>query len=559
MSVKNWVVPFVVFAASFATAAPSESAAKPEQSAKSALTESIFYSEAKLVQNMHKYTPVVETYIQNTRPDNELGEVPVSDKYFLGRLVLDKRGINDKSYDKKRGNMFSRVLDRLDSFYKMDYLPQGFMQLVMLSNGFNSKNYDLKYQRQEFLGDVRTLVFDVVPHKKIKGTHFVGRIWVEDQEHNIVRINGTYEPQRGGNFYFHFDSWRMNMQPGLWLPAMVYTEDTNVKYDLVRKIDMKGQTRLWGYDLKHSGQQTEFTDVQVESVNDVSDRSGDSANEINPIQSKHKWQREAEDNVLDRMERAGLLAPAGEVTKVLETVANNLEITNNLNIEPEVRCRVLLTTPLESFTVGNTIVISRGLLDVLPDEASLAMVISHELAHIALGHSVNTKYAFSDRLIFPDEQVLQKVSMERNEADQDAANKKAVELLSNSPYKDKLSNAGLFLRALQAHSRELTWLINPNFGNRMAKGSDVLVMASLVQRAPELKIGDPHQLAALPLGSRIKLDPWDDHVNLKKSKAEAVLSARDKMPFEITPMIPNLVRAGQNQNEVAQNAPIKNK
>jgi hypothetical protein len=297
--------------------------------------------------------------------------------------------------------------------------------------------------------------------------------------------------------------------------------------------------------------------MQVESVKDVSDRSGDSANEMSPIDSKHKWQREAEDNVLDRMERAGLLAPAGEVTKVLETVINNLEITNNLNIEPEVRCRVLLTTPLESFTVGNTIVISRGLLDVLPDEASLAMVLSHELAHIALGHSVNTKYAFSDRLIFPDEKVLQKVSMERNEADQDAANKKAVEILSNSPYKDKLSNAGLFLRALQSRSQELTWLINPNFGNRMAKKDDVLVMSSLVQRAPELKVGDPHQLAALPLGSRIKLDPWDDHVNLKKSKAEAVLSARDKMPFEVTPMIPNLVRATQGQNEVAQNAAVK--
>ena len=550
---KFWILA-VILPAALAMAAPDASTSKADQSANNAVTESIFYQEAKLVENMHKYMPLVETYIQNTKPDNELGEVPVNDKYFLGRLVLDKHGINDKSYDKKKAGMFSRVLDRLDSFYKMSYLPQGFMQLVFLSNGFNSKNYDLKYQRQEFLGDVRTLVFDVVPHKKIKGTHFIGRIWVEDQGHNIVRINGTYEPQRSGNFYFHFDSWRMNLQPGLWLPALVYTEDADVKYDLVRKIDMKGQTRLWGYDLKHSGQQTEFTDMQVESVKDVTDRSGDSANEMSPLDSKHKWQREAEDNVLDRMERAGVLAPAGEVTKVLETVVNNLEITNNLTIEPEVRCRVLLTTPLESFTVGNTIVISRGLLDVLPDEASLAMILSHELAHIALGHSVNTKYAFSDRLIFPDEQVMQKVSMERNGADQDAANKKAVELLTNSPYKDKLANAGLFLRALQSRSHELTWLINPNFGNKMAKGSEVLTMAALVQRAPELKRGDPHQLAALPLGSRIKLDPWDDHVSLKKSKAEAVLSARDKMPFEVTPMIPNLVRVTQVQNEVAQNA-----
>jgi hypothetical protein len=287
----------------------------------------------------------------------------------------------------------------------------------------------------------------------------------------------------------------------------------------------------------------------------VSDRSGDGPNEISPLESRHKWQREAEDNVLDRMERAGLLAPEGEVSKVLETVASNLEITNNLDIQPEVRCRVLLTMPLESFTVGHTIVISRGLLDVLPDEASLAMVVSHELAHITLGHSVNTNYAFSDRMIFPDEELLQKIVMRRSDADEDAANQKAVELLKNSPYKDKLTNAGLFLRALQAHAPTLPGLISGNFGNRMARGSKVLSMASLIPGSPELKTADVHQIAALPLGSRIKLDPWDDHVSLKKSKPEAIQSANDKLPFEITPMIPNLARV-QSASEVAQNATV---
>jgi hypothetical protein len=194
---------------------------------------------------------------------------------------------------------------------------------------------------------------------------------------------------------------------------------------------------------------------------------------------------------------------------------------------------------------------------VLPDEASLAMMLSHELAEIALGHSVNTKYAFIDRLMFPDEKVMQSVSMQRDQADEVDADKKAVELLTNSPYKDKLSNAGLFLRALQANGQQLTWLISPNFGNKMMKGSNVLRMASLLQSAAELRVRDPQQMAALPLGSRIKLDPWDDHVSLKKSKPEAVLSAREKMPFEVTPMIPNLVRTMQSLKEVAENAAAK--
>ncbi|PYY04318.1 MAG: hypothetical protein DMG64_05015 [Acidobacteria bacterium] len=481
-----------------------------------ALSNSIFYHEAKLVENMHKYSPLVETYIQQMKQDPELGKVPASDNYFLGRLVLDNRGINDQTYGKKQSGKFKRVLDRLDGFYKMKYVPQGFMQLIFLNSGFDREDCELKYQRQEFLGEVRTLVFNVVPLKHTKGVHFVGRIWVEDQDYNIVRINGTYAPQSRGKHYFHFDSWRLNLQPGLWLPAYVYTEDSDVKYDLVRKLSMKGQTRLWGYDLKHSGQQTEFTDMQVESpAKDVADHSGNGANEISPIESQQKWQREAEDSVLDRMERAGVLAPDGEASKVLQAVVNNFEV-------------------------------------VLPDEASLAMVLSHELAHIALGHSVDTKYAFSDRMIFPDEDVLRKLVMQRSETDEMAADKKASELLRNSPYKDKLANAGLFLRALQAHAHELTWLIDPNFGNRMAKGRELFRMASLEQSAPQLQRGDVHQLAALPLGSRVKLDPWDDQVSLQKSKPVPLLTARDKMPFEVTPMFPNLARTTNAADVVAQ-------
>ena len=49
---------------------------------------------------------------------------------------------------------------------------------------------------------------------------------------------------------------------------------------------------------------------------------------------------------------------------------------------------------------------SRGLIDVLPDEASLAMVLSLELAHIVLGHNLGSKYAFNDRMLFSDESVF---------------------------------------------------------------------------------------------------------------------------------------------------------
>jgi hypothetical protein len=541
-SVYILVVAIAFGAAAGARSDNSDTTTKPAPAHNEAAAERIFQQEARLVENMHNYTPLVETYLQRLKPDPDLDAVPDKDRYFLGRFAFGGKKLTNTAFkDQNRARLLTRVLDRLDSFYRINYGHVSFMQMIFLNQEFDKDHYDLRYLRQQFLGEVRTLVFDVVPRPSGHNLRFQGRIWVEDQGYNIVRFNGTYGPNAAYKYYLHFDSWRVNMQPGVWLPAYVYTEESDASPDEMRKLAMKGQTRLWGYDLKHSGQESEFTAVQVES-NDVTDNSSRGANEVVPVQSQHMWEREAEDNVLDRMERAGILAPPGEVSKVLQTVVNNLEITNNLNIDPEVRCRVLLTTPLEAFTVGNTIVVSRGLLDVLPDEASLAMVLARELGHIALGHRMKTKYAFSDRMLFPDENVFRQIDLAHDLKDDQEADQKGLELLQNSPYREKLAGAGLFLFVLESRSSELTWLVSPHFGMRLAKGN--AIRAAAIAQAPKLEVKNVAQIPALPLGSRVKLDPWDDHVEMLKSKPVALRSARDKMSLEVTPVFPNLVVIG---------------
>src|SRR5512133_829852 len=136
-----------------------------------------------------------------------------------------------------------------------------------------------------------------------------------------------------------------------------------------QNLHFKAQPRLWGYDLKNLGRTDEFTSIQIDpqTVRDQSEAGQDAT----PVEAERLWQHQAEDNAVERLQKTGLLAPSGDVDKVLTTVVNNLIVTNNLDIQPEIRARVLLTAPLESFTIGHTIVVSRGLLDVLPDEASL--------------------------------------------------------------------------------------------------------------------------------------------------------------------------------------------
>ena len=525
----------------------TDASVEPAQSAASLPAAALTLNEVldHVVQREHLFMaqmrhmhPLVETYLQDLKNDQAGNPIPVKDQYFLGRLDMSD-GPEDVSFTGQAG-FGRRMLNKLTGVYALHFLPLGFAQMVVLDADFQKKYYNFNFVRREFLGELRCLVIDVEPKEGQKIARFKGRIWVEDQDYNVVRFNGTYEPQPKVNFFFHFDSWRLNMRPGVWLPAYVYTEESNLKTGFTKALHFKAQTRLWGYDLKGLGKNEEFTQILIDSPQSVKDQS-DAASDASPIMAQRMWERQAEENAVERLLKIGLLAPSGEVDKILATVVNNLLVTNNIDLQGDIHCRVLLTAPLESFTIGHTIVISRGLLDVLPDEASLAMVLAHELSHIVLGHSFDTKLAFNDKLFFPDDETFRRLDFKRSGANEEAADVKALELLKNSPYKDKLTNAGLFLKALQEKSPQLPNLIRPHLGNSFA-GSKTIRMSSLVASSPALEDKRLDQIAALPLGGRIKVDPWSDRVELSKAKPVALTAAREKMEFEITPVFPYLSR-----------------
>jgi len=500
------------------------------------VVDRISANEQKLYGQIRNYSPLVETYIQNLKADKDLGEVPAGDKYFLGRANFQK-GVSlvplteTSSKGKKMfmsvGNFFS---------FAMQFLPDGFLQMIFIdTNGFDRQHYKFDYVRREFLGEVRCLVFDVTPLEKNNKGRFLGRIWVEDQDFNVVRFNGAYNGNGHSSWYFHFDSWRTNVQPGLWMPTFVYSEEKDLHYAISKKLDFKAQTRLWGYNLNGNSQEQELSKILIETPMQDDTKT---ANDLSPIQAQRSWDRQAEDNIIDRFERIGLMAPKGEVDKVLETVVNNLEVTNNIDVDPEVRCRVLMTSTLESFTVGHTIVLSRGLVDVLPDEASLATMLAHELSHIVLGHRLDSQYAFFDQLLVDDKDTFRHFGFARTPDEENQANSKAIQILNNSPYKNQLGNAGLFLQALDSRQKEIPNLISGHLGNRVPSIGD------LKSSVPVDAKSNPQKIAALPIGGRVKIDPWNDNLSLIKSKPVGTVAEREKMPFEVTPFMPYLMRFG---------------
>jgi hypothetical protein len=527
---------------------------QPAATAGQPLTEqqvigAILAREHQEVATLRHYSPIVETYIQDMTWNQQLGAVPEKDHYYLGVADLS-RGVEDRTMLRDADAGFIHKLNPIHDMTSLlgnSYVPAGFLQMIFVDPiDFDLQHYKFDYVRREFLGSIRCYVFDVTPLPKSGDGRFQGRIWVEDQNYTIVRFNGVFVPvARTFGWNLHFDSWRTNVAPNVWIPSYIYSAESDLKDFPFGHVRYRSQTRLWGYNLKLASRESSFSDLTVESPQ-VQDQA-QAAQDTSPVMAEREWQREGEDNVLDRLQRNGLVAPPGSVDKALDQVENNLEVPNNLDIEPEVRCRVLLTSTLEAFRIGHTIVITRGLLDVLPDEASIAAIIAHQLGAVITGQVLPDEYSFNDTTMLSPQETLKRMSFRTSEADEEAAANKAIQLLKNSMYKNQLGTAGLFLKQLAAEQKQLPELISANLGNH------VWMAQQLIQGSPELKPGDLTQVAALPLGSRIVLNSWDDSIEMAKSKPVQLLSAREKMPFEVTPFMPYLTRY-QNPADAAATA-----
>jgi hypothetical protein len=526
---------------------PPLDAARPTSSASAGggvvfddLVDSAVRQEQRLADVIRTLTPIIETYIQEegARPRFQAGITPNGDDYFLGRLSLTGNSPSIVPFADEE------AWKRTEEFFVQD--PPPFRQIAFAQalfpdlGHFDRQNYTFEFVRWEVLGEVRCAVVDVRPRGNSKNRGFVGRIWVEDQDHSIVRFTGTFTSKGFSKRAFHFDSWRLNTLGDRWMPAYIYTEESNPRDPSSHKLWFRAQTRIWGYDLQHSDYDRLNGKQLTDNPAPVSEKRQGASSHPSPAYAEDDAAYPPEDTVVEQAQRAGLIAPDGEVDEILQTVLNNLLITNNLDIAG-IRCRVLLTTPLESFVMGRTIVLSRGLLDVLPDEATLAAVLAHELAHIVLGHAVNPAYLTSITWPFPDSQLFPSLNFPHFDRNQEKdANKKALELFSKSPYEDQSGSVGLFLQTLDASSARFPNLLCGRFSNDF-RSSHLVGMQARTDSPRHPKTERPNRISALPIGSRIVVDPWSDQIDMLKSKP-LLLTPSEKIPFEVTPFHPYLKR-----------------
>ena len=521
--------------------------------AQSALIDRAIAREKVVVKIVRERTPLVETYIQNMKPDPVMRQIPESDEHHLTRIDFGKV-IGDNEYKEgpkagqKQGVMAHfkgslGAITGLGNSLHLQFNETGFVQMLLMdSNSFDKQTYNFYFVRNDFLGNVQTSVFDVSPIKKNARGRFLGRIWVEGQNGNVVRFNGDFAGgEKDYKEFYHFDSWRTNVQPDSWLPTSFYVEESDPKSQ-TSTLKFKAINHVWGYVLKVPAQVAANTDVEVVGATDVST----DAQDVSPLGAQREFVKQAEDNVVERLFQSGLLDAPSEFDKTLELLVNNILAYNNIAVSSPIRVRTLMTEPLESLSVGNTIILSKSLIDttaVVSADGSQQMgnlnaLLAFQLAHILSGHRLDTKYAFSDRLLFPDNSTFKRIPMHHTDADNTEAAKKALELLNAKELVDGQKYFGLYLQQLAARVKGLKALNEPMIGDGLVKSDtdSSFWLQAMVPKAPKLDIKDLKQQAAEPLSSFLRFDPWTDKLITLHVAFEPILSPSDKMPFEVAPV-----------------------
>ncbi len=422
----------------------------------------VFDGERATIAAFAKGQPIVETYLQSLDPET-IAEAPIDDAYFLGRVDLNADspdgGINQTLLF---GNTDRDRRVRVSNGQRWPLTPDGFVSMLFPDiNNFDEDDYELKTQNLERLGNTNCVRFLVSPKNPKLAGYFVGDIWVETSHFRIVRIKGTFTPKRFGFFakyfdvrgisylgmYLHFDSWREEAAPGIWVPSYTYFDENrtwgNATGQLVSSFRYRGHVLAWGY-------QGPPADLGQAPATDQTARTTGS--------------------LLARLQSDGLLANPGEVEASLTGIVRELRAVNNLG-GPEVDCRVLLTTPVELFSVESTVFISRGLLNLAPGHSVLTVLLATELAHILLGHSqgvgVTTTSLFSGRT-----SDFGGFGIRRTVAEEAAAANRVKLLLNHPQYANAISETDAFLSQLALQSSQIPNLVRARFGLGLVMGGN---------------------------------------------------------------------------------------
>ena len=419
------------------------------------LTRKIFAAERNMIAGLADTRLVLETYLQSLWP-NTNAQSPIDDAYFLSAVDF-KRDFRIQDHGRRGYQTFlfgqteasKRV--RVNNGRNWKLIPDGYLDMMFVDiEDFDADTYELKYLQKDSWGGTSCLKFSVIPKKPRLGGQFEGQIWVETSNFKIVRIKGTFTPSPlpfrkhlfGGEagLYFTFDSVRQEVIPGTWLPSYTYFDENRRWQDLYHNgetdFHYRGHTFIWGY----RGREQKTL-----------------------VSRNHKA------DAIGRLEKDKLLANPGPAEQQLNNIARQILAASNIFM-PDLECRILLTTPIEIFSINHTIVLSRGLLNISSDREVIAVLLAHEIGDIMTGaYGIRPKAfdeSFFDEVGTRDFEGLGILRSSQKDAE---AWKVGLALASRAGYSKGVEHATFLLDALALHSPQIPNLVRPRFGLGLLK------------------------------------------------------------------------------------------
>jgi hypothetical protein len=465
------------------------------------LAQRIFAGERNMIAGLRDTSPILETYLQSLWPNTK--ESPIDDAYFLSAVDF-KRDLSTSGYNRRGYQTFMfggspasrKVL--VNNRTRWELFPDGYLDMMFVDiENFDADTYGLEYLQKSTWRHTSCLIFSVAPKNPRLGGQFKGQIWVETSTFKIIRIEGTFtasplpflKRQLGGKvpLYSSFESVREEVIPGYWLPTYTYFDENRRWQDIYHNgetdFHYRGHTFIWGY--KNNDRKA------------TAERSNDS-------------------DVILRLENDKLLATPGLVEQRLNAIVRQILVASNIYL-PDIKCRVLLTTPIEIFSIDHTIVVSRGLLNILPDESVIAILLAHEIASLMIGGSrIRPEISFHASF-FHDSGIKDfgGLGIYRPSFQKDAAAwTNGLALANRAGYSEGVGYTSLLLAQLGQHSKQIPNLVRARFGlDMLDMRNGVSTFEPAARSATEVR--------PLLLRGKYVIDSWTGGIEVRTDRVSA--------------------------------------
>src|SRR6266571_9029634 len=145
------------------------------------------------------------------------------------------REVFDVTYDNQGRHLENVVFAPQNTLTEIGMTPEDLQDLrhtmpfVLTSDEVSQ--YDTLYVGQQQEDELQCYVFDIAPKKiEPKRRYFQGRIWVDNQDLQIVKTLGKAVPEtrkkNNENLFPKFTTWREQVDGKYWFPAYTMADDT---------------------------------------------------------------------------------------------------------------------------------------------------------------------------------------------------------------------------------------------------------------------------------------------------------------------------------------------